>query len=60
MGVELSRYRGQLYNGKKHGHGVYSWKGASFEGNFEDDRIKGEGTLKTGQLSLSGFFYSNG
>lgn len=36
------------------------WRGATFEGKFEDDRIKGEGTLKAGTISFSGFFYSNG
>jgi hypothetical protein len=55
----LSRYKGNLYNGKKHGSGVYSWRNATFEGSFEDDKIKGEGTLKTNQFNISGFFYSN-
>lgn len=58
-GNELSRYKGSLHNGKKHGNGTYSWKNGSFKGIFEEDKIKGEGTLKTNQFSLSGFFYSN-
>lgn len=39
---------------------MYSWKGAIFEGTFEEDRIKGEGVLRAGPYNLSGFFYSNG
>ena len=46
-GNELSRYKGSLHNGKKHGNGTYSWKNGSFTGIFEEDKIKGEGTLKT-------------
>jgi hypothetical protein len=30
-----------MRNGKKHGPGLYTWRNSTYEGIFEDDKIKG-------------------
>lgn len=54
-GAELGKYRGQILDGKKHGHGVYNWRNMTYEGNFELDKIKGEGTVKANNYSITGY-----
>lgn len=51
---EVGRYNGQLMEGKKHGVGVYSWRGAKYEGEFQNDCIQGKGLFKIGKTSFSG------
>jgi len=29
-GVELGKYKGKLFNGKKHGYGIYNYRGMQF------------------------------
>jgi hypothetical protein len=57
--AEVGRYDGQFLKGRRHGKGIYSWRGVIFEGEFANDCIKGEGTIEFGKTTLKGHFESD-
>ncbi|TXI87297.1 MAG: hypothetical protein E6Q36_07775 [Chryseobacterium sp.] len=52
----MGRYEGQLLQGRRHGKGCYFWRGVVYDGQFVDDRIRGEGMIKIGKTSFRGNF----
>ena len=51
----LSRYDGELKDGKRHGHGKYTYSnGNIYEGEWEEDQQSGQGTYTWGEGDFEG------
>ncbi len=41
----VEKYEGQYKDGKRNGHGIYTWSdGTIYEGQFVDNKMSGHGT----------------